>query len=66
MTLMKFSPSLSSRGITLAEDDGPFRPEESSPVPVPAAAAGDRGTRGLLHDLEEIRARTRELAALAI
>ena len=65
LTLMKFDPALSTRGITLGDDEVVLRWDEPAPEAA-AAHAGHRQPRDVPDDLERLRARTRELNALVI
>jgi polyketide synthase PksN len=63
LTLMKFSPALNNRGITVGDDDVVLPAAAARPaaiaayIPEPAAASGE---------LDRLRARTAQLTALAI
>lgn len=65
LTLMKFGPALSTRGITVGDDEVILRWDE--PAPPAAAVHSDRRELWDVPDeLERLRARTRELNALVI
>lgn len=65
LTLMKFSPALNTRGITVGDDEVVLRWDEPSPS-LAAVHSDHRELRDAFADLERLRARTKELNALVI
>ncbi|MFI0463376.1 amino acid adenylation domain-containing protein [Saccharopolyspora sp. 5N102] len=65
LTLMKFSPALNTRGITVGDDEVVLHWDEPSSS-LAAVHSDHRELRDAFDDLERLRARTKELNALVI